>query len=334
MKVLSKEDMIKKNKVHRVMTEREILAASHHPFIVTLHWCWTSEKNIHFVMDYCAGGEFFRMLQRTPNKCLPEEAVKFYAAEVLLALEYLHILGFIYRDLKPENILLHESGHIMLTDFDLSKAAETPTAPQVVRDLFGGDIKKISSVPDLVTNSFVGTAEYIAPEVITGYGHSSAVDWWTFGILIYEMLFGRAPFQGTNRDEIFRNIVDQKLKFPEGIPVSKEAKKLMKALLTPDAKKRLGAEHGAADIKAHPFFNGINWALVRDMKPPIIPRVTGPSGADLAKNSEDQSIDRATPPATNVAKEDPFKDFQDVSKPQAPSDDQLQIVDKKNEENE
>ena len=138
------------------MTEREILAASQHPFIVTLHWCWASSKNIYFVMDFCSGGwlsfellrsgfclffmfrffffegEFFRVLQRTPNKCLQEEAVKFYAAEVLLALEYLHILGFIYRDLKPENILLHETGHIKLTDFDLSKASQQPTNPQVI----------------------------------------------------------------------------------------------------------------------------------------------------------------------------------------------------------
>ena len=165
MKVLSKEEMIKKNKVKRVMTEREILAAAHHPFIVTLHWCWTSKNHIYFVMDWCAVGEFFRVLQRNPNKCLKEEAVKFYAAEVLTALEYLHIMGFIYRDLKPENILLHATGHLKLTDFDLSKASENPTAPHVVREMFGGDIKKISSVPDLITNSFVGTAEYIAPEV-------------------------------------------------------------------------------------------------------------------------------------------------------------------------
>lgn len=185
-----------------------------------------------------AGGEFFRVLQRMPNKCLPEEAVRFYCAEVLLALEYLHILGFIYRDLKPENILLHESGHIKLTDFDLSKASDTPTQPQVVREMFG-EIKRVSTVPDLTTNSFVGTAEYIAPEVISGFGHSSAVDWWTFGILMFEMLYGRAPFKGKTREEIFKSIMDEKLKFPKEVPVSKEAKNMMKALLTPDVKKRL-----------------------------------------------------------------------------------------------
>lgn len=150
--------------------------------------------------------------------------------------------------------MLHESGHIKLSDFDLSKGSTNLSTAQVVREMFGGDIKKVSSVPDLVTNSFVGTAEYIAPEVITGYGHSSAVDWWTLGILIYEMLCGRAPFQGKNRDEIFKKIMDEKVRFPEGINVSKEAKKLVRALLNPDAKKRLGAEHGAADIKAHEFF--------------------------------------------------------------------------------
>ena len=337
MKVLSKEEMVKKNKVQRVMTEREILATSNHPFIVTLHWCWTSTKHIYFVMDYCAGGEFFRVLQRTPNKCLPESAARFYAAEVLIALEYLHIQGVIYRDLKPENLLLHETGHIKLTDFDLSKGSAKPAVAQVVREMFGGDIKKVSSVPDLVTNSFVGTAEYIAPEVITGFGHSSSVDWWTFGILIYEMLCGRAPFQGTNRDEIFKKIMDEKVRFPEGLNVSKEAKKLVRALLNPDAKKRLGAEHGAADIKAHDFFKGVHWALVADTKPPLVP----PPPKDFEKNnsqthmSEEHatSMDHATP-VVAVDTADPFAAFENVSKPEAPTQQQIEQHEAKNDENE
>ncbi len=234
---------------------------------------------------------------------------------------------------------MHETGHIKLTDFDLSKGSQQPTNPQVVREMFGGDIKKVSTVPDLVTNSFVGTAEYIAPEVISGFGHSSAVDWWTFGILIYEMLFGRAPFQGTNRDEIFKKIMDEKLKFPEDVAVSKEAKKLMRALLTPDAKKRLGAEHGAADIKAHPFFASINWALVADMKPPMIPRLIDPeheAGKQGAADDEQAqgSLDGGSHKAPPETKQDPFKDFEHVSKPEEPSELHLMRLDKMNNENE
>jgi len=251
MKVLDKKEMIKRNKVKRVLTEREILATADHPFIVTLYWSFQSELKLYFFMDYCAGGEFFRMLQKQPGKCLPEEQVKFYAAEVLLALEYLHLMGFVYRDLKPENILLHETGHIMLTDFDLSKQAATTMGPQVVKKMFGSGQKDVYTNPELLTNSFVGTTEYIAPEVIQGFGQTSAVDWWTFGILMYEMLYGCTPYKGRSQDETFSQIVDGDLKFPDHLlySVSSNVKSMIKKLLVVDVKKRLGSVHGAADIK-------------------------------------------------------------------------------------
>lgn len=131
MKELTKEDMIKRDKVLRVMTEREILASANHPFIVTMYATFQTSTRLCFVMDFCAGGEFFNVLARQPNKRLQESAAKFYAAEVLLALEYLHYLGFFYRDLKPENILMRDSGHIALTDFDLSKQAKA-VSPQMI----------------------------------------------------------------------------------------------------------------------------------------------------------------------------------------------------------
>ena len=142
-------------------------------------------------MDFCGGGEFFAALRRLPGrvKALPEAHARFYAAEVLMGLEYLHMMGIIYRDLKPENILLHHSGHVMLTDFNLSKQTQVPTQAKVIRGMFEREEEsKIALKPNLVTNSFVGTEEYVAPEVISGHGHTSAVDWWTFGILLYEML--------------------------------------------------------------------------------------------------------------------------------------------------
>lgn len=182
MKVLPKKDMIARNKVKRVQTEREILCSTNYPFIVSLYWSFQSANCLYFVMDFCAGGEFFKVLQRQEGHCIPEDWARFYAAEVLLALEYLHTMGFIYRDLKPENILMTSSGHIVLTDFDLSKGAAGQVTPQIL------DKELIHTEPGIVTNSFVGTEEYIAPEVIKGFGHTSAVDWWTFGILLFEFI--------------------------------------------------------------------------------------------------------------------------------------------------
>mmetsp|Transcript_19707 Transcript_19707/g.55411 ORF Transcript_19707/g.55411 Transcript_19707/m.55411 type:complete len:402 (+) Transcript_19707:73-1278(+) len=272
MKILQKQEMIKRKKVKRALTEREILSTADHPFIVTLYSSFQSENMLYFVMTFCAGGAFFRMLQRQPGKRLSEGVAKFYAAEVLLALEYLHMLGFIYRDLKPENILLHASGHIMLTDFDLSKASAMPVTPKIVKQMF--DKPAVHAKPSVVTNSFVGTEEYIAPEIINGYGHSSSVDWWTFGILMYEMIFGKTPFRGKTQDETFNNVLHRELKFPDNIPLSKEGRDFIRRLLRTDPRKRLGANHGAADLKSHAFFKGTNWALIRNETPPIIPELS------------------------------------------------------------
>lgn len=318
MKVLTKEEMIQRNKVKRVMTEREILATANHPFIVTMYASFQTADRLCFVMEYCAGGEFFRVLQRQPRRRLKEDAVRFYAAEVILALEYLHHMGFIYRDLKPENILMRENGHIALTDFDLSKQAHA-VSPRVIQQQLSlsdkirkslsistyfsfilitlhvvyacfamlssnrlfmnapflidvernnsslNNLEIVDSEPVLTyqTNSFVGTEEYIAPEVVNGVGQSSAVDWWTLGILIYEMITGTTPFKGSYTDETFSNIVHEQLKWPDDINVSAECKQLVKKLLRREAAKRLGAENGASDIKRSKWFKDVNFALIR-----------------------------------------------------------------------
>lgn len=242
--------MIKRNKIKRALAEQEILATSNHPFIVTLYHSFQSEDHLYLCMEYCSGGEFFRALQTRPNKCVDEDAARFYAAEVTAALEYLHLMGFIYRDLKPESesissheslskapnplptdILLHQSGHIMLSDFDLSKQSDGGGVPAMIlannRSHTGGitsnpnpnnmpTINTKDCIGNFRTNSFVGTEEYIAPEVIKGCGHTSAVDWWTLGILIYEMLYGTTPFKGKNRNATFANILRDEVPFPEG----------------------------------------------------------------------------------------------------------------------
>ncbi|KAJ1788308.1 serine/threonine protein kinase, AGC [Coemansia sp. RSA 2167] len=278
MKVLSKAEMIKRNKIKRVLAEQEILATANHPFIVTLYHTFQSDERLYFCMDYCIGGEFFRVLQSRPGKCLPEEDAKFYAAEVTCALEYLHLSGFIYRDLKPENILLHETGHIMLTDFDLSKQSDPPGTPMVLKNTsFFYSLPSVDTracTAGLRTNSFVGTVVYLAPEVIKGVGHSSAVDWWTLGILIFEMLFGSTPFKGSNRNATFRNILKSDITFlhpPTHQAVSAPCKALVRRLLTKSDKKRLGSRAGAADVKQHAWFKGLTWALLRNRTPPILP---------------------------------------------------------------
>lgn len=275
MKVLSKKEMIKRNKVKRVMAEQEILSTSNHPFIVTLYHSFQSDDYLYLCMEYCMGGEFFRALQTRPGKCLPEEDARFYAAEVIAALEYLHLMGFIYRDLKPENILLHQSGHVMLSDFDLSaRATRRGGAPAMIRQATPNSAPLVdtrSCIADLRTNSFVGTEEYIAPEVIKGCGHTSAVDWWTLGILIYEMIFATTPFKGSTRNATFSNVLRNEVTFPESIPISSFGKSLIRKLLIKDELKRMGSQSGASEVKQHKWFAPISWGLLRNLTPPIVP---------------------------------------------------------------
>nr|AML78514.1 putative LOV domain-containing protein [Drypetes deplanchei] len=275
MKAMDKSVMLNRNKVHRACAEREILDMLDHPFLPALYASFQTKTHICLITDYYPGGELFLLLDRQPMKVLKEDAVRFYAAEVVVALEYLHCQGIIYRDLKPENVLLQGNGHVSLTDFDLS--CLTSCKPQLLIPNIEEKKKhrkKHQQAPIFVaepmraSNSFVGTEEYIAPEIITGAGHTSAVDWWALGILLYEMLYGYTPFRGKTRQKTFANVLHKDLKFPRRIPVSLSAKQLMYRLLHRDPKHRLGSHEGANDVKRHPFFKGVNWALVRCMNPP------------------------------------------------------------------
>ncbi|XP_010553374.1 PREDICTED: serine/threonine-protein kinase KIPK1-like [Tarenaya hassleriana] len=329
IKVMDNEFLARRKKTPRAQTEREILKMLDHPFLPTLYAQFTSDNLSCLVMEYCPGGDLHVLRQKQLGRCFPEPAARFYVAEVLLALEYLHMLGVIYRDLKPENILVREDGHIMLTDFDLSlRCAVNPTllkssyppgtdparvsgpqntsnciqpfciepscrvpcfsprlsssqpAKQKIRKPKRIDLltQQFKSLPQLVaeptdarSNSFVGTHEYLAPEIIKGEGHGAAVDWWTFGILLYELLYGKTPFKGYNNDETLANVVLMNLKFPDSPLVSFQAKDLIRGLLVKDPENRFGSEKGAAEIKRHPFFEGLNWALIRCAIPPELP---------------------------------------------------------------
>nr|AML79371.1 putative LOV domain-containing protein [Neurachne muelleri] len=275
MKAMDKSVMLNRNKVHRATAERQILDMLDHPFLPTLYASFQTKTHICLITDYYSGGELFMLLDRQPMKVLKEDAVRFYAAEVVTALEYLHCQGIIYRDLKPENILLNRDGHISLTDFDLS--CLTSCLPQVFlpedsdkkkrrRKSRGSPI--FFAEPMRASNSFVGTEEYIAPEIITGAGHTSAVDWWALGILLFEMLYGYTPFRGKTRQRTFANILHKDIRFPASIEVSLAARQLMFRLLHRDPANRLGSYEGAMEIKQHLFFRGINWALVRATAPP------------------------------------------------------------------
>nr|AML79609.1 putative LOV domain-containing protein [Sambucus canadensis] len=273
MKAMEKSVMLNRNKVHRACIEREIISLLDHPFLPTLYSSFQTSTHVCLITDFCPGGELFALLDKQPLKIFKEDSARFYAAEVVIGLEYLHCLGIIYRDLKPENVLLQKNGHIVLADFDLS--LRTSCKPQIIKHALPKRRRSRSQPPPVFvaepvtqSNSFVGTEEYIAPEIIKGAGHSSAIDWWALGILLYEMLYGRTPFRGKNRQKTFANILYKDLTFPSSIPVSLAARQLIHALLNRDPTSRLGSNAGANEIKQHPFFRGINWPLIRCMEPP------------------------------------------------------------------
>ncbi|RID69171.1 hypothetical protein BRARA_C01278 [Brassica rapa] len=329
MKVMDKTALASRKKLLRAQTEREILQCLDHPFLPTLYSHFETEKFSCLVMEFCPGGDLHTLRQRQPGKRFTEQAAKFYVAEVLLAMEYLHMLGIIYRDLKPENVLVRDDGHVMLSDFDLSlrctvslsivrsstnlsgseglskSSVSCSQQPACIQQpscismaptscfgprFFSSKSKKdkkpktdngnhqVTPLPELVAEtsarsmSFVGTHEYLAPEIIKGEGHGSAVDWWTFGIFLYELLFGKTPFKGSGNRATLFNVVGQPLRFPDSPVVSFAARDLIRSLLVKEPQHRLAYKRGATEIKQHPFFEGVNWALVRCASPPEIPK--------------------------------------------------------------
>lgn len=310
MKIFGKQDLIKRKKIKRILAEQEILATSNHPFIVTLYHSLQTEDYLYLCMEYCMGGEFFRALQTRKTKCICEEDARFYTSEVIAALEYLHLLGFIYRDLKPENILLHQSGHIMLSDFDLSIQVPNNDSlnPTIARDSLVD-----TKISNFRTNSFVGTEEYIAPEVIRGNGHTAAVDWWTLGILLYEMLYGFTPFKGEDAKQTFVNVLKKDITFPNNNGVSRTCKDLIKKLLIKQENKRLGSKSGAADLKKHPFFKKVKWSFLRNQEPPLIP-VLSEDGYEFSKLSENHKSKHKRNQKNNDQQDNDFSILNDKEK--------------------
>ncbi|KTW29626.1 uncharacterized protein T551_02242 [Pneumocystis jirovecii RU7] len=249
LKTIRKAHIVSRSEVNHTLAERTVLAQIDNPFIVPLKFSFQTSEKLYLVLAFINGGELFYHLQREGHFDLYRS--RFYAAELLCALECLHSFNVIYRDLKPENILLDYIGHIALCDFGLCKLNMTESEK---------------------TNTFCGTPEYLAPELLLGQGYTKAVDWWTLGVLLYEMLTGLPPFYNENTNEMYRKILQDPLKFPDDI--DKDARSLLTGLLIRNPEKRLG-NTGASEIKSHPFFSSIDWKKLyaKKIQPPFKPNV-------------------------------------------------------------
>ncbi|XP_073157409.1 serine/threonine-protein kinase UCN-like [Henckelia pumila] len=289
--------------LHEISVLRRLSATIPHPFLPYLIASFENQEFISWAIPYCPGGDLNVLRYRQNDHVFSPAVIRFYLAEIVCALEHLHERGIVYRDLKPENILVQQSGHVTLTDFDLSrdfmprkpgnrcfcsdqeeKVNPVPTKNRKFPRGFVLHKKKLAksarvspvsrrNPSDFPTNersnSFVGTEEYVSPEVIRGDGHEFSVDWWALGVLCYEMLYGKTPFKGRNRKETFGKIM---LAEPEYMGKPSAVTDLIGKLLEKDPTRRLGYRRGACEIKEHHFFHGLRWDLLTELlRPPFVP---------------------------------------------------------------
>jgi len=251
MKMLNKKEIKERDEIEHTLAEKSVLSKVKHPFLAGLYYSFQSDNNLYFVMDFINGGELFHHLSIEGS--FSEDRAKFYAAEILLGLEYLHNTGVIYRDLKPENLLLNYQGHVIITDFGLSKEGLDPSK---------------------TTKTFCGTPEYLAPEIIKGEDYSFAVDWWSLGTLLFEMINGLPPFYVSDNEELmYEKILYAPLQIPDTF--SNDAKDLISKLLERDPNLRLKDPNL---IKKHPFFRSIDFEKLsrKEITPPFVPDVQSP----------------------------------------------------------
>lgn len=248
LKVLQITEVVRLKQVQHVKNEKSILLNLSHPFIVKMYWSSHTKSHLYMLMEYVCGGELFTYLRNAGY--FTNDTALFYASEILLVLEYMHNHHLIYRDLKPENLLLDKHGHLKITDFGFAKKLDDRSW------------------------TLCGTPEYLAPEIIQNKGHNKAVDWWAFGILIYEMLTGYPPFYDELPTGIYQKILEGSFDFPKH--VESYARDLIRKLLSHDRTRRLGnMKNGSEDVKNHRWFKRLVWKDVHDKKlqPPIVPRV-------------------------------------------------------------
>ena len=293
MKSLKKDILIEEEQIESTLLEKEILQNIDHQFLCKLIFYFQTEDRIFFVMPFLSGGELFQHLKKF--KRFSEEMVRFYGAQIAIALQYLHDKKIIYRDLKPENILLDEKGYLCLVDFGMAKKLEY----------------------NKQALSFCGTPEYLAPEIIKGEGYDENIDWWSLGIILYEMICGVPPFYDDNLNKIYDLIQNTEVSFPHNIYLSDDVKDIIFNLLKKDVKERLGYSSGIVEIKNHSFFKGINFQDIENKKieAPFIPKIdnsTDVQNFDEIFTNEDLEMSYIQRNNMKIIKENQYK-FEEFS---------------------
>ena len=294
IKKMKKEEMHKKNQVLHVRAERDVLSEAKNQWIVELKFSFQDQNYLYLGMEYLPGGDLMTLLMA--RDILPEEDAKFYAAEMVLAIESVHDMGCIHRDLKPDNVLIGKDGHIKLSDFGLSKKLDA-FLDKNNKLIFNQDNKNLKNNNSNLSYaeqfrifknmkskkrrekafSTVGTPDYIAPEVFKQKGYGQEIDWWSLGVIMFEMMIGYPPFYSDNSTETCKKILDWEnhLEIRPEANISKEAVDILKRLIN-DPEKRLG-RNGADEIKQHPYFKNVDWKHIKEtMIPPFIPELKGP----------------------------------------------------------
>ena len=253
MEILKKEKISNKKQKSHVRIERDILAQQTHPFLVRLFYAFQTDRRLYFVLEYCPGGELFNLLSKV--KRLTEDHTRFYACQMVLALEFLHQRRIIYRDLKPENVLICSDGYIKIADFGLSR----------------------TNIELNEATTICGTPEYLAPEIIHKSPYGKMVDWWTLGNIIYEMLVGIPPFYTEIRSELFQKIKSTEPNYPSYL--SESTRRFIQELLVKDPQHRLGCK-GVQQIKDHVWFQNVNWAYIQSKRYEslYVPKIRGDLG--------------------------------------------------------
>ncbi|EDW26186.1 GL24910 [Drosophila persimilis] len=292
MKKINKNNLILRNQVEQVFAERDILSFADNPFVVSMYCSFETKKHLCLVMEYVEGGDCGTLLKNIGP--LPADMARFYFAETVLAVEYLHSYGIVHRDLKPDNLLITALGHIKLTDFGLSKMGLMSLATNLYEGYIDSETrqfsdKQVSRVapkkraskynPNRSIRSLFqvyGTPEYIAPEVILRQGYGKPVDWWSMGIILYEFLIGCVPFFGETAEELFAHTVNDDIEWPdsEDWPVQSEAKDIITQLLQQNPRDRLGTQTGAMEMKEHVYFLGMDWNSLLRQKAEFVPQLS------------------------------------------------------------